>query len=135
VITAKYKTKFRVSEHYYKPERHNERNWSMLEQEYEMILFYGEDELSYCRECYVGGVGTRKVDKLIETNWGFDPRYEVVGYSQDRNGKVLRVFVNKYKNPKGDLVSESILWPPVLGQRSQYYYPLPEGKDFYYDFG
>ena len=62
-------------------------------------------------------------------------RYKVVGYTKDRDGKVMRVFVNKYDDPEGDLVSESILWPPVLGQRSQYYYPLSEGQDFYYDVG
>tara|TARA_B100000085_G_scaffold203344_1_gene186962 strand:- start:509 stop:916 length:408 start_codon:yes stop_codon:yes gene_type:complete len=135
VITTKYKTKFQVSEHYIKPKRHNERNWSILEKENEMILFCKKEELLYCRECYVDGVGTRKLEKLIETNWGFDSRYKVVGYTKDRDGKVMRVFVNKYDDPEGDLVSESILWPPVLGQRSQYYYPLSEGQDFYYDVG
>ena len=100
-----------------------------------MILFCKKEELLYCRECYVDGVGNRKLEKLIETNWGFDSRYKVVGYTKDRDGKVMRVFVNKYDDPEGDLVSESILWPPVLGQRSQYYYPLSEGQDFYYDVG
>ena len=71
----------------------------------------------YCRECYVDGVGTRKLEKLIETNWGFDSRYKVVGYTKDRDGKVMRVFVNKYDDPEGDLVSERSCLQPVLGQR------------------
>ena len=97
-----------------------------------MILFCKKEELLYCRECYVDGVGTRKLEKLIETNWGFDSRYKVVGYTKDRDGKVMRVFVNKYDDPEGDLVSESILWKNCYLVRgwfkkcSRYYYPLSE---------
>ena len=133
MIATKYKTKFRIAERTEKPQRHNERCWSILEKENEMILFEEKDELLYCRETYVDGVGTRQIEKLIETNWGFDRQYKVLGFTRDRNGKVLRVFINKYNAPEGDLVSESILWPPVVGQRSQYFYPLAEGRDFYYD--
>ena len=134
MITTKYKTKFRVSEHYIKPKRHNERNWSILEKENEMILFCKKDELKYCREHYADGVGTRKLDKLIETNWGFDSRYKVVGYTKDYNGKVMRVVVNKYDDSEGDHVSESILWPPVLGEKSQYLVSPGNGRDFHYDY-
>jgi hypothetical protein len=134
MIATKFKTEFKVAEHYFKSERHNERYWKILENEREMILFCKKDELKYCREHYADGVGTRKLDKLIETNWGFDSGYKVVGYTKDYNGKVMRVFVNKYDDPEGDHVSESILWPPVLGEKSQYLFSPKNGEDFHYDY-
>ena len=42
----------------------------------------------------------------------------------------MRVFVNKYDDPEGDHVSESILWPPALGERSQYAFSTKNRRDF-----
>ena len=46
--------------------------------------------------------------------------------------KVLRVFVNKYDLPEGDDVSESILWPPVIGKQSTLKYPGETNEGFYF---
>ena len=119
---------FKIKSIEHRAPRHD--NWDTLDREHRLILFRGKDELKYCREHYVNGVGTRNFSKLKEINFGFDSRYTVVGYTVDSKDKVLRVFVNKYRDPDGDFVSESILWPPVIGEPSKlYYYP---SKEFYY---
>ena len=102
----------------------------ILAKEVNLYLFKGKEDLKYCREVYCNGVGTRNFYKLVEQNFGFDKRYEVVGYTTDASKKVLRVFVNKYSRPDGDNVSESILWPPVIGKPSKYKYN--KSRKFYY---
>ena len=119
---------FKIKSIEHRAPRHDK--WDILDREHRLILFRGKDELKYCREHYVNGVGTRDFEKLKEINFGFDSRYTVVGYTVDSKNKVLRVFVNKYRDPDGDFVSESILWPPVIGEPSKlYYHP---SKEFYY---
>ena len=119
---------FKIKSIEHRAPRHD--NWDTLDREHRLILFRGKDELKYCREHYVNGVGTRNFSKLKEINFGCDSYHTVVGYTVDSKGKVLRIFTNKYSKPDGDLVSESILWPPVIGEPSKlYYYP---SKEFYY---
>mgnify|MGYP003123755151 CR=1 FL=1 len=110
--------------------RTHHRNIDILARETDLFLFKGKEDLKYCRETYRDGVGTRKFAKLVEQNFGFDERYEVLGYTTDASKKVLRVFVNKYSHPDGDDVCESILWPPVIGKPSTYKYN--QSREFYY---
>ena len=98
------------------------------EKEYAILILSDEPALRYCREHYTNGVGTRKSDKLFERNFGYDDRYTVVAYSVDRKGKVLRTWVNKYDSPEGDLVSETVLFPPKIGEKSIRYYSK-DGKN------
>tara|TARA_A100001201_G_scaffold40050_1_gene41547 strand:- start:202 stop:588 length:387 start_codon:yes stop_codon:yes gene_type:complete len=113
-----------------KKTRGTHRFIDILAKEANLYLFKEEDELKYCRETYCNGVGTRNFYELVKKNFGFDERYEVVGYTTDTSKKVLRVFVNKYRHPDGDDVSESILWPPVIGKPSTYKYN--KSREFYY---
>ena len=108
------------------------KNWDILARETNLYLFKDKEELKYCRESYVDGCGTRNYYKLVEKNFGFDERWKVVGYTTDGSRKVLRVFVNKYDLPEGDDVSESILWPPVLGKQSTLKYPGETNEGFYF---
>ena len=62
-------------------------------------------------------------------NFGYDDRYTVVAYSVDSKGKVLRTWVNKYDSPEGDLVSETVFFPPKLGKKSIRYYSS-DGKTY-----
>ena len=106
------------------------RCWDILNKEERLVLFKGKEDLKYCREYYRDGIGTRKIDKMIETNWGFGIDMEVVGYSVDKNGKVMRVFANRYGGD-GDNVCESILWDSItIGERSKLMY---SGKEFIYN--
>ena len=99
------------------------RDWDILDREDKMILFRKLDDpiLKYCREHYMNGLGTRDFYKLCEVNFRMEKYETVLGYTTDKNHKVLRVFVNKYmeSSPEGDHVSESILWPPEIGKPSK----------------
>ena len=88
--------------------------------------------LKYCREHYPNGLGTRQFNKLCEMNFGYDERFDVIGYSTDAKGKVLRTWANKYCNydyvssggfeinKHGDTVTESVHWPPTaVGEPSE----------------
>ena len=102
---------------------YNHRYWDILDREEKMILFRKLDDpiLKYCREHYMNGLGTRDFYKLCEVNFRMESYETVLGYITDKHNKVLRVFVNKYMEtfPEGDHVSESILWPPEIGQPSK----------------
>jgi hypothetical protein len=109
---------FKVQEHQIKDRSTRHKNYDILEKEYQMFLFIKSTDLKYCREYYFNGVGTRNVQKLKESNFGFDKKFKIVGYTTDEHGKVCRIFANKYDNSDGDDVSESILWPPNVGKKS-----------------
>jgi len=109
---------FEVQERQIKDRSKRHRNYDILDQEYQMFLFKKSTDLKDCREYYLNGVGTRNVKKLKETNFGFDKRFKIAGYTTDEHGKVCRIFANKYDDSEGDDVSESILWPPNVGKRS-----------------
>jgi hypothetical protein len=111
------------------------RYWDMLDREEKMILFRKLDDpiLKNCREHYMNGLGTRDFDKLCEINFRMEKYETVLGYTTDKNNKVIRVFVNKYMDtsPEGDEVRESILWPPEIGKPSKLLRPR-HNKTFYY---
>tara|TARA_B100000497_G_C7265900_1_gene187257 strand:- start:7 stop:390 length:384 start_codon:yes stop_codon:yes gene_type:complete len=124
------RTKYKVAQLQQKnlPKRH--RNWDILDKEDCLTLFKDKDELKDCREYYRDGVGTRNLDKLIKNNWFLGSDMEVLGFSTDHQGKVLRIFANKYPDPDGDDVCESIHWESItIGQPSKYKYCNTE---FYY---
>lgn len=120
---TKFKTQYKPVQYQWRerPEpRH--RYWDILDKEETLILFKEKEDLKYCREYYRDGIGTRKIDKMIETNWGFYEDMEIVGYSVDKNGKVMRVFANRYGG-EGDDVCESILWDTItIGKPSKLKY-------------
>tara|TARA_B100000427_G_C15118793_1_gene424871 strand:- start:70 stop:501 length:432 start_codon:yes stop_codon:yes gene_type:complete len=99
------------------------------EKENAIMILSDEPALRYCREHYTNGLGTRKFDKLCEMNFGYDDRFTVVAYSVDSKGKVLRTWANKYDSPEGDLVSETVFFPPKLGKKSIRYYSK-DGKTY-----
>tara|TARA_R100000742_G_C4189346_1_gene21929 strand:+ start:109 stop:555 length:447 start_codon:yes stop_codon:yes gene_type:complete len=96
----------------------------VLESEEQILILCDNPELRYAREHMPNGLGTRKFKKLCETNFGYDDYETVVAFSVDKNGKVLRTWYNKYmdKSPEGDLVSETVFFPPKLGKESIRYY-------------
>ena len=112
------------------------RYWDMLDREEKMILFRKLDDpiLKYCREHYMNGLGTRDFHKLCEINFRMEKYETVLGYTTDKNNKVIRVFVNKYMDtsPEGDEVCESILWPPEIGKPSKLLHARRLNKTFYY---
>ena len=75
-------------------------------------------ELENCREHYCDGIGTRSFPKMVEKNFGMDDTDTVVAYSTDKHGKVMRVWENRYDDPKGDSVGESVCWPPKIREVS-----------------
>ena len=109
------------------------RKWDLLDREDKMFLFRKEDDpiLKNCREHYLNGLGTRKFKNLCKINFGMDDYETVLGYTTDRNNKVIRVFVNKYMDnfPQGDTVSESVHWPPQIGKPSK---GVIFKREFYY---
>ena len=112
------------------------RYWDMLDREEKMILFRKLDDpiLKYCREHYMNGLGTRDFHKLCEINFRMEKYETVLGYTTDKNNKVIRVFVNKYMDtsPEGDEVCESILWPPEIGKPSKLLHARRLNTTFYY---
>ena len=112
-------------------ERH--RLWDVLDKEDSIHILNKDPNLKYCREHYPNGLGTRQFNKLCEMNFGYDERFDVIGYSTDAKGKVLRTWANKYCdydyvsaagiecNKHGDTVTESVHWPPDIGQPSKMY--------------
>ena len=70
------------------------------------------------------GLGTRKFETLCENNFGYEDYETVVAFSVDKNYKVLRTWYNKYmeNSPEGDLVSETVFFPPKIGKESIRYY-------------
>ena len=96
----------------------------VLASEEQIFILCDNPELRYAREHMPNGLGTRKFKKLCETNFGYDDYETVVAFSVDKNGKVLRTWYNKYmdKSPEGDLVSETVFFPPKLGKESIRYY-------------
>ena len=112
-------------------ERH--RLWDVLDKEEYVKILNKNPNLKYCREHYPNGLGTRQFNKLCEMNFGYDERFDVIGYSTDAKGKVLRTWANKHCdydyvsaagiecNKHGDTVTESVHWPPDIGQPSKMY--------------
>ena len=96
----------------------------VLESEEQIFILCDDPTLRYAREHMPNGLGTRKFEKLCETNFGYADYKTVVAFSVDKNYKVLRTWYNKYmdKSPEGDLVSETVFFPPKLGKESIRYY-------------
>jgi len=96
----------------------------LLETESVIKILSSDPALRYAREDFRNGVGTRKFSRLCEINFGYDDRYTVAAYSKDKNGKVIRTWVNKYlhNSPEGDLVSETVFFPPKVGEESILYH-------------
>ena len=82
-----------------RPEREvRHRLWDVLDKEVSIRILNTDRNLRYCREHYPNGLGTRQFDKLCEMNFGYDETFDVIGYSTDARGKVLRTWANKYCN-------------------------------------
>ena len=94
----------------------------VLASEEQIFILCNDPALRYAREHMPNGLGTRNFEKLCETNFGYDDHKTVVAFSVDRNNKVLRTWCNKYKSPEGDLVSETVFFPPEVGKESIRYY-------------
>ena len=117
------RTKYKVAQRQRRNLAQRHRYWDILDREEVLTLFKGKGELKYCREYYRNGVGVRLPSKLVEVNWNIGFDMEVVGYSVDGQGKVLRIFANKYDDPDGDDVCESILWETItIGKPSKLKY-------------
>ena len=103
----------------------------VLASEEQIFILCDDPALRYAREHMPNGLGTRKFEKLCETNFGYADYETVVAFSVDKNYKVLRTWYNKYmdKSPEGDLVSETVFFPPKLGKRSIKYYSK-DGKTY-----
>ena len=96
----------------------------VLASEEQIFILCDDPALRYAREHMPNGLGTRKFEKLCETNFGYADYETVVAFSVDKNYKVLRTWYNKYmdKSPEGDLVSETVFFSPKIGKESIKYY-------------
>ena len=96
----------------------------VLDSEEQIFILCDDPALRYAREHMPNGLGTRKLEKLCEMNFGYADYETVVAFSVDKNYKVLRTWYNKYMedSPEGDLVSETVFFPPKLGKESIKYY-------------
>ena len=96
----------------------------VLKSEEQIFILCDNPALRYAREHMPNGLGTRKFEKLCEMNFGYADYETVVAFSVDKNYKVLRTWYNKYmdKSPEGDLVSETVFFPPKVGKESVKYY-------------
>ena len=96
----------------------------VLESEEQIFILCDDPALRYAREHMPNGLGTRKFEKLCETNFGYADYETVVAFSVDKNYKVLRTWVNKYmdKSPEGDVVLETVFFPPKIGKESIRYH-------------
>tara|TARA_B100001175_G_C19082480_1_gene436549 strand:+ start:109 stop:555 length:447 start_codon:yes stop_codon:yes gene_type:complete len=96
----------------------------VLASEEQIFILCDDPALRYAREHMPNGLGTRKFEKLCETNFGYADYETVVAFSVDKNYKVLRTWYNKYmdKSPEGDLVSETVFFSPKIGKESIRYY-------------
>ena len=96
----------------------------VLDSEEQIFILCDDPALRYAREHMPNGLGTRKLEKLCEMNFGYADYETVVAFSVDKNYKVLRTWCNKYmyNSPEGDLVSETVLFPPKIGKESIRYY-------------
>ena len=96
----------------------------VLASEEQIFILCDNPELRYAREHMPNGLGTRKFKKLCETNFGYADYETVVAFSVDKNYKVLRTWVNKYmdKSPEGDVVLETVFFPPKIGKESIRYH-------------
>ena len=96
----------------------------VLASEEQIFILCDDPALRYAREHMPNGLGTRKFEKLCETNFGYADYETVVAFSVDKNYKVLRTWVNKYmdKSPEGDVVLETVFFPPKIGKESIRYH-------------
>ena len=96
----------------------------VLKSEEQIFILCDNPALRYAREHMPNGLGTRKFEKLCEMNFGYADYETVVAFSVDKNYKVLRTWYNKYmdKSPEGDVVLETVFFPPKLGKESIRYH-------------
>ena len=96
----------------------------VLASEEQIFILCDDPALRYAREHMPNGLGTRKFEKLCEMNVGYADYETVVAFSVDKNYKVLRTWYNKYmdKSPEGDVVLETVFFPPKLGKESIRYH-------------
>ena len=116
-MTIRYKW-YNVQHHEHFGDRRQEHWEQMRRSETSLYELTDSKELENCREHYMDGIGTRSYPKMVEKNFGMDDTDTVVAYSTDKNGKVMRVWRNKYDDPKGDGVGESVCWPPKIREVS-----------------
>ena len=128
-MTLNYQIKERITKDIPSLDSTEQFQKEIREKEHALMILSDEPALRYSREHYVNGLGTRQFDKLCDMNFGYDDRYTVVAYSVDSKGKVLRTWANKYDSPEGDLVSETVFFPPKLGKKSIRYYSS-DGKTY-----
>ena len=96
----------------------------VLASEEQIFILCDDPALRYAREHMPNGLGTRKFEKLCEMNFGYADYETVVAFSVDKNYKVLRTWYNKYmdKSPEGDVVLETVFFPPKIGKESIRYH-------------
>ena len=96
----------------------------VLKSEEQIFILCDNPALRYAREHMPNGLGTRKFEKLCEMNFGYADYETVVAFSVVKNYKVLRTWYNKYmdKSPEGDVVLETVFFPPKLGKESIRYH-------------
>ena len=104
----------------------------VLDSEEQIFILCDDPALRYAREHMPNGLGTRKLEKLCEMNFGYADYETVVAFSVDKNYKVLRTWCNKYmhNSPEGDLVSETVLFPPKIGKESIRYFSK-DGRTYF----
>ena len=85
-----------------------------LIQEHSFInLKSGSSTLKYARQNYVNCKFSHKVFSHYEG-------YEIVGFTLNKNKtKVIRIFFNKYNDPMGDRVCESVRYPIKIGKEDR----------------
>ena len=126
-MTLRYKIKKTIqSETFYdyQLDPYEQLRKDVLESEEQIFILCDDPALRYAREHMPNGLGTRKFETLCENNFGYEDYETVVAFSVDKNYKVLRTWYNKYmeNSPEGDLVSETVFFPPKIGKESIRYY-------------
>lgn len=81
-----------------------------LSEEHTFInLKTGNKTLKYARQNYVNRRFSNRLFSIYSD-------VDVVGFTLNKNKtKVIRIFFNKYDNPEGDLVLESVNYPIKIG--------------------
>ena len=123
-MTLRYRIKKRIDSPNRRMDSTERFRKDVLEREDRIFILNDDPALIYAREHMPNGLGTRNFEKLCETNFGYDDHKTVVAFSVDRSNKVLRTWCNKYmhNSPEGDLVSETVFFPPKVGKESISYY-------------
>ena len=113
---------------------HKDRRQDILDNEDILYILNDNQKLKDCREYYVDGLGMRGFDKLSKSNFRKDKRFKIAAYSTDHGGRVLRIWANKYTPYNGDNVSESVVWPPNIGEPSVPCHRTCRNLDPYYPY-